>query len=717
MIGREEVAAAIVSRLSRRRLVTIVGPGGIGKTTVALAVAEHMTAEYQHGVWLIDLAPLGDPRLVPSAVAGVLGLELRTDDLLPGLLANLIDKRMLLLLDTCEHVIDAAANLTAAILNNSPGVRILATSREPLGVAGEHEYRLGPLSSPAPSSALSAAEPTAFPAVQLFVERVRAVVEDFALSDTNAPLIGEICRKLDGLPLAIEFAAPRVEVLGVEGVAAHLDHSLPVLSARRRASAMPRHWTMGAVVDWSYGLLSDDEQRFFRVLGIFAGGFTVEAAAAVAIHSADTPDEAIDRLADLVAKSLVVADVSGARPRFRLLDTTRAFAIEKLDEGGKLDQIARHHAGFYRHMFERAEAEAPARPAGEWRGDYAAEIDNLRAALDWAFSPGGDRAIGMALTAAAVPLWMRLSLLDECRGRANQALGALGPGRIRNPRDEMRLYTALGASTSDALEMREAFTKALDIAESLNDQKYQMSALQGLYFCHGSNSQYRVALPFAQKFNDLALRGAQISDRLAGECMLGSIEHCLGDQASARLRLERVLTHYAGGNAAPLQGSFRGGVQVRISARPFLARVLWMQGFSEQALHAAETSLEEATGHDYSVCYALFFAACPIAFWRGDLAAATHYTGMLRDSSRRYGSALWAASVSRFCRILALKGAAFEPGSPLPNGGSEEIAERTAGGRFLTGLSELAEALAHAGQITQALALLDSEIERASAPS
>src|SRR6516162_5822675 len=213
MIGREKAVAAIVSRLSRERLVTIVGPGGVGKTTVALAVAEQMVVNYQHGVWLIDLAPLTDPRLVSSAVAGVLGLEIRAEDLLPALAARLRDKKTLLLLDNCEHVIDVAASLTAAVLREAPGVNILATSREPLRVGGEHEYRLGPLRRPQPSPELSAVDAAPFPAVQLFVERASAVVEDFALNDANAPLIGEICRKLDGLPLAIEFTAPRVEVL------------------------------------------------------------------------------------------------------------------------------------------------------------------------------------------------------------------------------------------------------------------------------------------------------------------------------------------------------------------------------------------------------------------------------------------------------------------------------------------------------------------------
>src|SRR5207302_1300702 len=223
---------------------------------------------------------------------------------------------------------------------------------------------------------------------------------------------------------AIEFAAPRVEVLGVQGLADRLGDSLPLLRGRRR-TAMPRHRTMRAVLDWSYGLLSEDEQRFFRTLGIFAGGFTVEAAAAVAADAANTRVDAIDRLADLVAKSLLVADVGEAKPRFRLLDTTRAYAIEKLDESAARDQIARRHAEYHRQIFERAEVESAARRTDEWLADYAREIDNLRAALDWAFSSDGDASIGMALTAAAVPLWMRLSLPEECRGRAERAPAAL----------------------------------------------------------------------------------------------------------------------------------------------------------------------------------------------------------------------------------------------------------------------------------------------------
>jgi predicted ATPase/DNA-binding winged helix-turn-helix (wHTH) protein len=713
MIGREEAVAALVARLSRQRLVTVVGAGGIGKTTVALAVAERMMASYEHGVWLVDLAPLSDPHLVPSAVATVLGLEMRTEDTLAALVAALGDRRMLLLLDNCEHVIDAATSLAATVLNGVPRVDILATSREPLGVAGEHEHRLGPLGSPPTSSGLTATEAAAFPAVQLFVERVTAIVENFALTDTNAASVVEICRRLDGLPLAIEFAAPRVEVLGVEGLAARLDDSLQLLGARHRTTT-PRHRTMRAVVDWSYGLLSGDEQLFFRALGIFKGVFTVEAAKAVAMDAADTC-EAIDRLADLVAKSLVVADVSGIKPRFRLLDTTRAYAIEKLDESGEREHMARRHAEYCLILLERAQAEAPARPTAEWLADYAREIDNLRAALDWAFARAGDVSIGVALTAAALPLWMRLSLLGECGGRAKQALNALGTAEAQDPREEMRLHAALGASIPEASEMGAEFTKTLDMAKRLGDVEYQLRALSGLSFYHNASGRFRMAQPFAQEFHALALRGSDRNDLMFAEYLMGVAAHYVGDQMTARHHLEQALAQDAASDhrrdVLRFQDVIRFGTDFRVGTRVFLAKVLWLQGFADQAVHMAEQSLgeAEASGHAISQCYVLATAACLIAFWVGDHVAAARYTSKLVDLSRQ--NAFWASYGARYERALVIRAGGPEGRSRRRASGRDGAIDPNLGFRSLNGLMQLAEALGQAGRIAEGLAAVEAGIE------
>jgi predicted ATPase len=669
-----------------------------------------MIGAYEHGVWLVDLAPLRDPGLVPSAVATVLGLQIRTGDPLPALVAALRDNRTLLMLDNCEHVIDAAAALAAAVLSGTSGVNILATSREPLGVPGERVHRLGPLNSPEPSPGLTATEAAAFPAVQLFVERATAIVEDFALTDANAPLVVVICRRLDGLPLAIEFAAPRVEALGVEGLAARLDDSLRRLLGAQRRAALPRHRTMRAVVDWSYGLLSPDEQRFFRALGIFAGGFSVEAAAAVAMDAATTGADAINRLADLVAKSLVVADASGTKPRFRLLDTTRAYAIEQLDANGERGRLAHRHAEYYRDLFERAEAASEMRAGAEWLAEYGSEIDNLRAGLDWAFSQGGDGSIGAALATAAVPLWMHLSLLEERRSRARQAFGALGTGA--NPRQEMRLHDALGKSASEAPEMEAAFTKELYIAESLEDAEYQLRALHGLYFCHSANGQYRAAMRFAQRFHDLAMRKLDANTRVLSERMMGAAKHFLGDQISARRHLEHALTLYEPTDHG--RGVTRFATDSRVIVRVFYARVLWLRGHADEAVRTAEMSVAEAQGigHVMTLCYALALAACPISLWVGDLAAATRYTELLVDHSRKCGLSLLSTLAARFQRVVALKVGNLDTGSRPPPASPKEIVDPIASFGVLTGLTEQAEALGHAGRIGEGLTLLEAGIEQ-----
>ena len=634
MIGREEAVAALVARLSRQRLVTIVGPGGIGKTTVALAVAERMIASYEQGVWLVDLAPLGDPRLVPSAVATVLGLEMRTKDPLAALVAALRDDRMLLLLDTCEHVIEAVTSLTGALLGGAPGVSILATSREPLGVAGEREYHLGPLGSPQASSRLTAAEAIAFPAVQLFVERVTAIIEDFALTDANAPAVVQICRRLDGLPLAIEFAAPRVEVLGIEGLVARLDDSLQ-LGARRR-TAMPRHRTMRAVLDWSHGLLSGDEQLFFRALGIFAGGFTVEAAAAATRDVAKTRIDAIDRLADLVAKSLVAVDVSGTKPRFWLFDTTRAYALEKLRDHGEFDAVARRHAVFYCNYLEGLEKSWSSLVPAEGSVFHGRQVDNIRAAIEWAFSPSGDGALGVALTVAAVPFLMHFSLIDECAVAIRRVLTGDRAGHARTRRQEMILFAGLASAllqTRASPEMLAAWRSAYEIAAELDDPDYRLHTLWGLWINCYSSGDLVDALDAARQFATLAPGNTPQADLLVGERILGLTLHVMGDHGNALRHIDHMLEHYV----APPNGSHlvRYQFDQKVTARCHKSLILWVQGLPEQAGRLTEYNLAQADaiGDLRSIFYALSFGACPVSALVGDSGLAQRFIQRMLDIS------------------------------------------------------------------------------------
>jgi predicted ATPase len=469
---------------------------------------------------------------------------------------------------------------------------------------------------------------------------------------------------------------------------------------------------MRAAIDWSYGLLGEDEQLFFRALGIFSGGFTVEAAAAIAMDSA-TGCEAIERLADLVAKSLVVADVSGIKPRFRLLETTRAFTIEKLDERGERQHVARRHAAYYRQLFERAAAEAPARAAGDWLADYAPDIDNLRTALDWTFSAGGEASIGVALTAATLPLWIRLSLLEECSRRTRQALGAAS---TENPREAMQLQAALGASTPEAPEMVAAFTKVLDMAKRLDDVEYQLRALWGLYYYYTGIGRFRTAQPFALEFHSLSLRGSDQSDQMFGKSMVAVAEHYVGDQASARSQLEQLLTQGAAGDLGRDVVRFRYlvrfGMDFRLQVTVFLARVLWLQGFADQAVRMAEQSLREAdaTGHAVSQCFVLALASCPIAFWVGDRVAASRYTAKLVELSRQHALPHWAAFGARFEQVLVIK--AGDGGSQRRPSGKDEVAAPNFSFRSLSGLTQLAEALGQAGRTTEGLAALEANVEQ-----
>jgi predicted ATPase/DNA-binding winged helix-turn-helix (wHTH) protein len=713
LIGRDAELGEILGHSASHRLVTLSGAGGIGKTRLGLAVARHQVAGFADGVWVAELAPLSDPDLVPVTVAIALGLELGSGTASPQSVANALrSKRLMLVLDNCEHVIDAAARMAEALLRANPAARVIATSREPLRADGELVYRVPPLAVP-PEGNPDSEDPLRYGAVRLFGERARITAANFSPDAGVAAAIAGICRRLDGIPLAIELAAARVTALGIEGLVARLDDRFRLI-ARGRRTALPRHQTLRGTLDWSYELLTEPERMGLRRLAIFAGGFTLRAARAVLADDEITATEVDNCVASLVAKSLVTADVIGAMLRYRLLETTRSYAIEKLVQAAEFDTVARRHARHCLDHFDRAGAEAQTQPADEWLADNGPRIDNLRAALDWAFSPVGDASIGVPLTAAAVPLWMHLSLMEECRGRVRLALAAIATGTVRDARREMQLQAALATSlmsTRGAVsEVGAAGTKALELAESLGNTEYQLRSLWGLWSFRIGRGQHCVALALAEKFHTVAAKRSEANDRPLGERLIGTSEYYLGDLLSARRHMERVLAPRV--TPASKWQIVRIEVDERSAAWAFLARILWLQGLPDQAMRSAERCVADAraTNHAISLGHALVVAACPIALWIGDLAAAEHYVGMLLDHATRHLLARWRAYGSCYQGMLAIQRGDVNTGLRLLRAAFVGPAGIGSAPRLLAFL--VSAASGHAGQIADGLDAFEEAIDR-----
>ncbi|HUI94224.1 MAG TPA: winged helix-turn-helix domain-containing protein [Xanthobacteraceae bacterium] len=714
MVGRAAIVATITAQVQANRLVTLVGPGGIGKTTVAVAVGQALAPVFPDGVRFVDLVPLSDPALVASAVASVVGLPVRSEEPLSALLAFVRDKRTLLVLDNCEHVIGSVATLASRMLAVAPGVHIFATSREPLLVEGEHVRRLSALATPSPSTGITVDDALRSPAVQLFIERASASADGFALSAEDAPIVAEICRRLDGIPLAIELAAGCVDVFGLRAIAAGLDDRFRLLTLGRR-TALPRHRSLAAVLDWSHGLLPEAERLILRRVAVFAGEFTLEAASAVVADAGLAEVQVVDGIVNLVMKSLLSANVEGNVAQYRLLDTTRAYARAKLAESGERETFARRHAEYFKTLFERAEAEWETLPTKAWLDAYSGHIDDLRIALDWAFSPGGDVGIGIALVVAAIPLWLQLSLINECRVKVQRAL-ALDQAGGGNDRRTMKLQAALGWSlmytSGPERETGAAWTAALALANANRNTDYSLRSLWGLWAGTVNNGEFRAALALAQRFIGLA---ADEADRAIGDRMMGVCFHFLGDQAEARRHVERMLDRYVPPPSRSHVVRFQFDQQV--TARITLARVLWLQGFADQAVRICERNIEHALSIDHvlSVCNALVQGACPVALLAGALPLAERFTTLVLNESERHSFQIWHSYGQCFRGELLIKGGDLAAGLPLLQDGIGKLRQAKFVQYYTAFLQTLAESLAAAERVAEAIHVIDEALARSAA--
>jgi predicted ATPase/DNA-binding winged helix-turn-helix (wHTH) protein len=610
MLGRRDALAAIQAKLAAQKFVTIVGPGGIGKTTVAVAVAHEMSATFNSQICFVDLSALGGASLVAPAVAAALGLSVRTNNVVPALIDHLQGRPTLIILDCCEHLIDASSAVAEELICRVPTLHLLATSREAMRVEGEHVYELGGLECPVEDGSLSARDALQYPSVQLLVDRVRAVRSDFKLTDADAPTAARICRRLDGVPLAIELAACRVDIFGLGKTASLLDERLNLSWVGRR-TAPSRHQTLNATLEWSYELLGEAEKLVLSRLSVFAGGFTFEAAVAVVADA--TVDEAnvSDCVWELRSKSMIAAQ--GQEGRLRLLDTTRAFALQRLAKSDEQNLFRRRHALYFADLFRQGAA----MDVSGWSKALGIEVDNLRAALNWAFSAAGDGKIGVELAAASASAWMGMALLTECREWMTKAISHLDDMNS-GTRQEMVLQSALASCmmfTGGMTEISYAtWSKTLLLAEGLNDIEHQMDALLVLWAHELRVPNYPEAIRWADRSGEVSEGAGRIGAVATANYMRGITYYHAGRITEAQGLLE--LSLYRDDEASRQLLIKRFGYDRKVDNLAGLASLAWLRGSPDQARRFNQMAVAEArqSNRTVNLCGALAFAGF-IAYW------------------------------------------------------------------------------------------------------
>lgn len=477
-VGRERELAAVTGLLRTTRLVTLTGAGGCGKTALALRVATELLGSYRDGAWWVELAPLTDPALVSQAIAKTLGLEESANrGLSDALVDYLHDKELLLVLDNCEHLIESCAEVAILLLHQCPDLRILATSREALNIPGEVAWIVPSLEFPAPDSPLSVANLRQYDAVRLFVDRASAVRSDFALVPQNASAVAEICRQVDGIPLAIELAAALVQVLSAGQIAGRLDDAMQLLTGGKRG-APQRHQTLRATMDWSHELLTPAEQILFRRLAVFAGGLTLSAAEAVCADAGLPREEILSALTHLVDKSLLVKEELGPEARYRMLEPVRQYALQKLEESGEAETIRNSHLRYFLKLAEEAEPKLTSVERDIWRQRLEADYDNLRTALQRSQTVA-DSEIMARLAGALTWLWFHGNYQSEGRHWLERALVRIEGSKSRTAAHALalfgagRLATAVGPFHLASVRL----TKSVGIFKELADWRHAAYAL------------------------------------------------------------------------------------------------------------------------------------------------------------------------------------------------------------------------------------------------
>jgi predicted ATPase/DNA-binding XRE family transcriptional regulator len=581
-LGRDDVVAEIRRLVMSSPIVSVVGTGGAGKTRVAIEVAAQLANDFSHGVWFVELAPLNDPDLVAHALANALGIqESPKTPLLTTLLSHLSQKQLLLVLDNCEHVIDQARRVAGSILRECTKVTFLTTSREALKITGERIYRLPSLSVPE-EKLVAPGEAMKYGAIALFVDRVRAADARFMVTGENVAPIIDICRRLDGLPLAIELAAARATVLSPWQISERLDRIFDLLTPSDHA-ALPRHQTMRAVIEWSYVLLSSQARLLFDRLAIFASSFSLDTATTVCADGMLAGDDILELLSALIAQSMIMVDFSRGEARYHMLEATRQFALDKLTRRGEREAIAKRHARSCLRVAQRLDRDWYAADERTWLRDANAELDNCRAALGWALVEQQDVQTGCEIAGALARAWYSIAPV-EGRNWVRLALSELGESVLAQT--SALLYIA-DASLCSALGEYAASFKAAERALTLGslDELHMARARQAAGVAAGALGRTSEAEAFLQA----ALEDSQRLDvrRLQAVVLgdLGTLRSRCGDVEGARLSYAEALTYYVALNLERPAASIAGN----------LAEIEFAAGDTAAALQRAE---EARAGHE-----------------------------------------------------------------------------------------------------------------------
>ena len=644
IVGRGREIGAAVEMLGQRRMVSIVGPGGIGKSTVAIAAARRLSEAFPDGVYFVDLSLTQDDQLVPTVVASALGVRGSPTDVTAAVVESVVNRRKLILLDNCEHVVRGVQALASRILESGAASRLLLTSRERIGTRDETLLLLGALPFPEGGVARTSEDALKYPAIQLFLLRALEWTE-FEFRPEQAAVISQICKSLDGLPLALELVAAQLNRHEPEDLLALLDSHLATFD-NRNSEAPSRQQTLWATLDWSYRLLAADEALVFRFLSVFAGAFDLEGVLAVMGPFGLDAYRVTITVGSLVSKSLVVAQVEDSVMNYRLLDSARGYAAEQARQDGRLQAARENYALYLASLLEKAGEEWVWREVTDWRSRYKPQLNELRQALDWCFGEGDRPDLGVRLTTAALLLWDEHSGVLEARGRIEQALAYADGAEGRCDLQSMARLTrahAWGFLYAEQISPESVgkWNAAIRYAEQAGDVETQLRAFWGyaVYLSHTGHCEQ--ALIFLDRFRELAIQIGENSVLPDGEWLYAQTEIYLARLGSARERFEALA------KANPLAGARtrvgRFVVDRCMTVRTYLALVLWITGEPTRALAFADevSNFDEEAQHLISQIVHVAWTRLPIALWNHDWLALSELTTTLRSLLEIENIAVW----------------------------------------------------------------------------